>query len=227
MSARGFGPALLGLTLFDLAVLGFGLNPAIAAASCNRVEPPVIARLRQELPPGGRALGVGEELPPNVLMRFGLADVRNYDSVELARSLRGLRRSTNPAAAISSRSEITWERVIAAASALTSSRECARSWPRRRLPTGLSTRVEQVGRVWIAWLDGKPWAESESARRRLDALQRPRPGPHSESTPQRAPTPHGARDLGPGMDGTARRQARRNPAKIGRFLEYRNSSRPT
>ncbi len=47
----------------------------------------MIARLRQGLPPDGRALGLGEELPPNVLMRFGLSDVRNYDSVELASSL--------------------------------------------------------------------------------------------------------------------------------------------
>ena len=67
-----------------------GLNPAIAA-EVHAFEPPVIARLRQRLPPGGRALGLGEELPPNVLMRFGLADIRNYDSVELAASLRMVR----------------------------------------------------------------------------------------------------------------------------------------
>ena len=39
-------PALIGLTLFDLAVLGFGLNPAIPAV-IHAFEPPVIARLRQ------------------------------------------------------------------------------------------------------------------------------------------------------------------------------------
>jgi len=75
-------PALLALTLAELGLFGFGLNPAIRPDE-HDVEPPVIARLRCDLPPESRALGLGEELPPNVLMRCGLADVRNYDSVEL------------------------------------------------------------------------------------------------------------------------------------------------
>lgn len=79
-------PVLLVLTLLDLARFGVGLNPAIGAAA-HEFEPPVIRRLRQVLPPEGRALGLGEELPPGVLMRFGLSDPRNYDSVELASSL--------------------------------------------------------------------------------------------------------------------------------------------
>ena len=62
-SLSWFQPALIGLTLFDLAVFGLGLNPAIPA-EIHAFEPPVIARLRQRLPPFGRAIGLGEELPP-------------------------------------------------------------------------------------------------------------------------------------------------------------------
>ena len=79
-------PVLIGLTLIELAHFGMGLNPAIAP-EIQGFEPPLITRLRRGLEPGQRALGIGEELPPNVLMRFGLCDPRNYDSVELARSL--------------------------------------------------------------------------------------------------------------------------------------------
>ena len=107
-------PALLGLTLAELAFFGFGLNPAIAA-SIHRFEPQVVARLRQELRPEARALGLGEELPPNTLMRFGLSDPRNYDSVELARSLSWLVPLYEPGeSALTSRSEVDWSGVVRA-----------------------------------------------------------------------------------------------------------------
>ena len=43
-------PVLLGLTLAELGLFGFGLNPAIDRRDHDR-EPPVIARLREGLPP--------------------------------------------------------------------------------------------------------------------------------------------------------------------------------
>ena len=39
----------------------------------------MIAALRAEAGPFARFVAVGAELPPNTLMRYGLADVRNYD----------------------------------------------------------------------------------------------------------------------------------------------------
>ena len=98
----------------ELAGFGIELNPAIDAAT-DRLEPPVIARLRLGLKPGERALGIGEELPPNVLMRYGLSDPRNYDSVELARSLRWFETLYEPGeAAQTSRRQISWEGVLRA-----------------------------------------------------------------------------------------------------------------
>ncbi len=111
-------PAIVGLTLADLACFGFGLNPAIAA-STYQFEPEVVARLRQELRPGARALGLGEELPPNTLMRFGLSDPRNYDSVELARSLSWLAPLYEPGeSALTSRRDVDWSGVLRARTAL-------------------------------------------------------------------------------------------------------------
>src|SRR5262249_24007990 len=78
--------ALLGLSLGDLVGFGFGLNPAIPPRD-DRLSGPLIDYLRREAGPPARIVGVGEELPPNALMRYGLSDVRNYDSVELSRSL--------------------------------------------------------------------------------------------------------------------------------------------
>ena len=73
------------MTLFDLGVFGFGLQSDSTRVAILRTRPSSPAGA--VLPPEGRAIGLGEELPPDVLMRFGLSDPRNYDSVELARSL--------------------------------------------------------------------------------------------------------------------------------------------
>ena len=155
----------MGLVLVDLAGLGWGLNPAIEPA-VQSYEPPVIARLRQEMKTGGRALGIGEELPPNVLMRFGLRDIRNYDSVELARNLRWFAPLYEPGGSISSRSEINWQRVAANQELLRESGVCA-VVAAAAPPAGAFARVEQIGRVWAVWLDGLPWARARSPRSRL------------------------------------------------------------
>jgi len=163
-------PALFGLTMFDLAVLGLNLNPGIRP-EIHKYEPAMIGRLRQELPRGGRAIGLGEELPPNVLARFGLADVRNYDSVELASSLAWFEPLYEPAcAARSSRGAITWRGVIAARQRLLESgvgAVVAATPP----PELTFDRVEQVGRVWIAWQDGEPWAGSAASGTRLGVIR--------------------------------------------------------
>jgi hypothetical protein len=160
-------PALVGLTLLELASVGFGFNPAIDREPL-RTEPAVITRLRGELPPGARAIGVGEELPPNVLMRFGLADVRNYDSVELARSLAWFAPLyAHDGRPLSSRGALTWETVVRAHARLRESGVSA-IVAAQPPPSALLAQIERVGPVWIARIDGKPWADSESSATRLD-----------------------------------------------------------
>jgi hypothetical protein len=101
-------------------------------------------------------------------MRFGLADVRNYDSVELASSLAWLAPLYLTASAgPSSRSEISWDSVAAARDRLVRSGVGAivAAVPP---PAAAVDRFEQVGRVWIAWLDHDPWATVCSPRSQLD-----------------------------------------------------------
>ena len=61
---------------------------------------PMIAGPRRPPPRGrrlgGRIIGLGAELPPNTLMRYGLADARNYDSVEVLAEPRLARPALRP-----------------------------------------------------------------------------------------------------------------------------------
>ena len=163
-------PVVFGLTLFDLALLGFGLNPAIPA-DVHSFEPPLIARLRQGLPKNGRAIALGEELPPNTLMRFGLDDPRNYDSVELAPSLDwfGPLFETNGSAR-SSRGDITWKGVMAARDRLRESGVAA-VVAAQCPPETAFDKVERVGRVWIAWQDAMSWVSCRSLGSRFDVVR--------------------------------------------------------
>ncbi|AMV40010.1 hypothetical protein [Planctomyces sp. SH-PL62] len=151
---RALPGLLLAATLADLFAFGIGLNPAIDRA-VQEFEPPAIARLREGLEPGRRAIGVGGELPPNVLMRFGLADARNYDSVELARSLDWFEPLYEPTdEARSSRRTVSWPTVGVALPRL---REAAVGAVVAATPPpapGLFSRIERAGDAWIAWLDG-------------------------------------------------------------------------
>jgi hypothetical protein len=156
-------PVLFALTLWDLGVMGLGLNPSIAA-ELHRMEPPVIARLRAGLPPGSRAIGLGEELPPNLLMRYGLSDARNYDSIELDRSLAWFAPLyDDTSGSPTSRSTITWTGAIRSRDRLAESGVGAivSAVPP---PEGEFTNVERVGEVWIAWLDASSWADSGSGQ---------------------------------------------------------------
>ncbi len=170
--AGWISPALLVVTLTELALFGYGLNPANERRDHER-EPAAIARLRQGLAPGMRAIGVGEELPPNVLMRFGLADVRNYDSVELEESVAWLDPIFETlTSGRSSRRDVTWASAIRAVDRLRGSCVGAivGSTPP---PAGAFARVERAGRAWIAWLDPAPWAEVGSPAAEVAWCRRP------------------------------------------------------
>jgi hypothetical protein len=165
-------PVLLGLTLAELGLFGFGLNPAIERRD-QEFEPALISRLRAGLPPGSRALGVGEELPPNVMMRFGLSDVRNYDSVELERSLDWLDPIFSAASdARTSRREVTWASLVGQVDGLRAS--CVGAVVGATPPpAGAFARVERAGRAWIGWLDPEPWAEARGPSARASWTRRP------------------------------------------------------
>jgi hypothetical protein len=182
LGGRGLRPLMLGLTLLDLFGFGLGLNPAIAAAA-DRPSSPVIADLRRAVGGGGRILGLGAELPPNTLMRYGLADIRNYDSIELARSLEWfaplyekgdaavgspLSRSRPPAR--TSRRAITWDGVLRGRDRLVEASVRAVVSPTPPPPGtgGFFTRVDRVGAVWIARLDAAPLASAGSQRGPLE-----------------------------------------------------------
>ena len=158
-----FQPAFIALVLVDVIGFGMGLNPAIPPED-DRPVPAVIAFLRQVAPPPNRVLGVGEELPPNVCMRYGLWDIRNYDSVEMTNSLdffsalypqvKGER---------TSRRAVTWEGVLRARKPLEIAgvRAIVAATPP---PEGAFARVEKIGDVWVALPDAAPLAVSRNDR---------------------------------------------------------------
>ena len=143
--------ALLAITVGELFAFGFGLNPAIDPAEHNP-DSAVIALLRREASPPARILGLGAELPPNTLMRHGLADIRNYDSVELSTGLDRLAplldRSPDGASPTSRRS-ISWAGVLRSSRLLDAMRVRAvvSATPP---PIGAFARVENVGDVSVA-----------------------------------------------------------------------------
>lgn len=146
--------ALLGLTLGELGRFGMGLNPAIDR-SLDRPMTPLIAELQRRVGPTGRIIGLGAEFPPNALMRYGLADARNYDSVETTRNLAWLQPIYDPTvAARTSRREITWERLDQARDRLRISGVRAVIGPTPPPPSFAA--AEPRGAVWVAWLDADP-----------------------------------------------------------------------
>lgn len=168
----GVAPAVVMLSLAELFAFAMGLNPAIESDR-HQAEPPVIARLRGRLSPGMRAIGVGEELPPNVLMRYGLADARNYDSVELESAVAWLDPVFEPSSAPrSSRRDVTW---TSAAGRLDRLRDScvAAIVGATPPPSGTFDRTERAGRAWIAWIDAAPWASVDSKTADISWQRRP------------------------------------------------------
>ncbi|MDR3621108.1 MAG: YfhO family protein [Paludisphaera borealis] len=170
---RALPASLIVLTVVELFDFGIGLNPTVDRATQDRI-PPVIARLREGMRPGDRALGVEEELPPNVLMRYGLADPRNYDSVELTRSLDWLDALYEPTdEARSSRRTVSWRTVEQALPRLKESAVVAVVAASPPPNPGLFERVERVGDAWIGWLDARDWADASPGGPPLSSI---RPG---------------------------------------------------
>ncbi len=151
--------ALLALTLLDLFGFGLGLNPAIDRED-DRPVTPLIEHLRRVAPPPLRVLGVGEELPPNVAMRYGLADIRNYDSIELAVSIDSFASLYPPGPGErTSRREVTWAGVVRSLDRLKAAGVAAivAATPP---PAGAFDRVERVGSVWVARPEPGPFARA-------------------------------------------------------------------
>ena len=142
------------LAMADRLAFGYGLNPEISR-DADRPVSAVIASLRKEALPPLRVLAIGAELPPNLLMNYGLADVRNYDSIELSRSLAWFEPLYEPEPGRpvhSSRRTILWDGVLRAIDRLRVARVAAivSATPP---PAVAFARVDRVGRTWIARLD--------------------------------------------------------------------------
>ncbi len=171
--ARG---GLLLVTLVDLFGFGLGLNPAIDPAD-DRPVTPLIAHLRRVAPPPARVLGIGEELAPNVCMRYGLSDIRNYDSVELAASVDYFAPLYPPGPGErTSRRTVTWEGAIRARDRLRRAGVAAIVGATPP-PPGAFDRVDRVGSVWVARVDPVPVAfeaTSGEIRRLIDYRASPR-----------------------------------------------------
>jgi hypothetical protein len=148
--------ALVALAVADLLLFGYDLNPAIPRDQ-DRPDSDVIAYLRQNVPPPLRVLAVGAELPPNLLMRYGLADVRNYDSIELSRNLTFFRdlyeAEPDRRSMQTSRRTILWEGVERSLEQLKIAGVGAIVGATRPSQPQRFSRVDHVGRVWIARLD--------------------------------------------------------------------------
>ncbi len=144
---------VIAMVLADLIAFGYELNPSLSRAE-DRPTNPVIDYLRRECPPPCRILGIGSELPPNVLMRYGLADARNYDSIELSRGLDWFAPLYDPEPdrpSHTSRRTIRWERVVDCLDRLRAANVTAivAATPP---PQAAFDRVDRVGGVWIARL---------------------------------------------------------------------------
>ena len=167
LGARPTRAALLVLTLGELGRFGYGLNPAIDLA-LNRPMTPLIAEFQRRVGLDGRIIGLGAEFPPNVLMRYGLRDTRNYDSVETRRNLDWFRPIYDPnVAAQTSRREVSWDRVAQARERLRVAgvRAVVGATPP---PPGLGSS-ERWGNVWVAWLEADPLVSLAGYGRILDS----------------------------------------------------------
>lgn len=147
---------LVALGLAEMIRFGYGLNPAIDPETA-RATPPLIADLQAEVGRSGRVLGLGAEFPPNALMRFGLLDPRNYDSVELARNLDWFRPLYDPTVpAQTSRREITWGRINLARGRLRAAGVRAVIAPTPPPPDFSCLRLDPHRGIWVARLEADP-----------------------------------------------------------------------
>jgi hypothetical protein len=115
------------LALCELLHFGWFVNPHVSRDWFEKVPNPALIHRLKEVADSAqssgfeaRFLALGEALPPNQLMRFGLKDLRNYDSIELSRSFTSLKNLYNlkPGQDQTSRREIRWPGVQAAQDSL-------------------------------------------------------------------------------------------------------------
>ena len=193
--------AVVGFALLDLVATARGLNPAIRPEE-YRPDAPLIAFLRREAPPPLRILGVGEVLPPNLLMRYGLNDLRNYDSIELTATIGWLSPSFEPGEGAraderTSRRPIVWSGVARAADRLRSLR-CRRGG-RRVAAAGRPLRSGRTDRPPL----GRPLGSGRRpARRLMDGPGQRLSGP--ARPPRRSGRDRPADHLRPRLDGRHR-----------------------
>jgi len=138
------------LCLGDLWLTARGANPQVAAAA-YRPASPIITYLRKQAPSPARVLGLGAALPPNLLMRYGLANLRNYDAIEVAgtlESLAGLYEAEPGRPVRTSRLEADWNGARRRRDRL---RACGVTAVVGETPppAGLFERVERVGSLWV------------------------------------------------------------------------------
>ena len=101
-------------------------------------------------------------------MRYGLSDVRNYDSIELARSLAWFAPLYEPGRrAATSRRDDHLERRAPRRERLREA-SVAAVVAATPPPPGAFARVDRVGAVWVARLDGAPLGRRRVAPARLD-----------------------------------------------------------
>ncbi len=147
-------PAVLLITLTDLLAFGLGLNPAIPRSD-DRPSSVLFRFLHQEFPAQSRFLAIGGELPPNLMMREGFADCRNYDSIELTRSLDWFEPLYEPdpdRPSRTSRRSIHWSGVLRGLDRLRLAGVVAVVAPSPP-PDGAFRRITQVGSVWVACIE--------------------------------------------------------------------------
>ena len=199
MRRPGCSPALLRADLAELGVLGVGSQPGDRSRA-SRYEPPVIARLRRELRSGGARSGWARNCRP----MSSCASAWPTCAITIRSSWRGAwwfaplyetdaRRRFEPRG-------ITWESVLGAASGLMRIRRGRGRGGACLLPQTAFDRVERVGQVWIACIDGKPWADSESPGTRLD-VERDDGWARISWFDPAGRSARGPGDLGPGMAG--------------------------
>jgi len=170
-------PAIAMLALLELLHFGWHYNPHVARKWLDQPgQTPLIHRLRQltatetALGRDTRFLAVGEALPPNQLMRFGLKDLRNYDSIELLPQLAALGPlfEQKPGQDRTSRRPITWDGV-ARAKAILQSFSVVGVVGLSPPPEGLFDRVEEpLPGVWLGTWPGRPRVEGANVKLETD-----------------------------------------------------------
>jgi hypothetical protein len=147
---------ILGVCLVDLFMFGRNYNPAIPLE--HYFPESAVTRFLSEPPQDDtkpfRVLSLEEEFPPNVLGRYQIADLRNYDAIELRRSL-DLFEPLWPAqhGHRTSNAWTTWEQVRACADILQLANVryiISTTEP----PLGFTAESERFNRVMIQRLDG-------------------------------------------------------------------------